>query len=422
MAINIKKQSGFALIFVMVFIAMIMGIVGDVVYQTQITAKNTMIQEDQVLAANAARTGIDFAKFLLIFNKLASSYQNSPLPLPKNLYNILNGQPIGAESFKDIEGLTGIDLSGALSPELFAALKAMKGYFVLNITSENTKFNLNLLQSTYSNLASKSLLRIFSSPDTEKFLALYDYTPAQIVDNLTDYIKVSVTDSALDARSLLDYSKLGLKYLPKHGALESLEELRRIPGFEVDDIYNMFSPYFTIWPINGQQNALNINSAPTELIASIMTPQSQEPQGQNWDKFDDNRIKNTFAQNNIGSWLQSNLQGFSEDKEADEIRKNIFGVSDFIFKIECRGVVNNIEKNYVVVVQQSQTNNKTNTTQTANNQNKPNTQNDPSTQNSPNTQNDPNSQNNPNQTTNSQTLNSNNLSKPFTVLYSKWID
>jgi type II secretory pathway component PulK len=348
------KQQGFALIFVLVFIAMIMGIVGDIVYQTQLTAKNTIVQEDQVFAKTAARTGIEFAKLLLTLNKLAANYQNNPLlPIPKNLYSVLNGQPIGAESFQQIEGLTGINFSELISPELLNGLKAMKGYFVLNITSENAKFNLNLLQSTYSNTAQKALLRIFSSPDSGKFLELYNYTPQQLADNLTDYIKISVTDGALDLRVMSDFNRLGLKYLPKHAALESLEELRRIPGFEIDDIYNMFAPYFTIWPISGPQNSLNINAAPTELIATLITPQSEEGQSQGWDKFDDYRLKNTFAANNIGSWFQSNLQSFASDKDADEIRKNIFGTTDSIFKIECRGVVGDLEKKIIFIVQQT---------------------------------------------------------------------
>ena len=349
-----KKQKGFALIFVMVFVAMIMSIVSDVVYQTQITAKNSMIQQDQLYAKIAARTGLEFAKFLLVLNKLAVPYQNNPMfPLPKNLFGLLNGQPIGADSFDQIAQLTGVDFSKILDPELLKALKAMKGNFVLKITSENTKLNLNLLQSTYSNMTSKAILRMLSAPDMEKFLALYDYTPQQLADNLTAYIKISVTDGALEGRSESDYNRLGLKYKPKHAAIESLEELRRIPGFEVDDIYNVLSPYFTIWPINGPQNSLNINSAPTELIASLISPLGQEPDDKDWDKFDDYRVRNTFAQNNIGSWFTENLNSYKDDKDADDIRKNIFGITDTIFKIQCRGVYNGVEKTAVIVIQQN---------------------------------------------------------------------
>ncbi|MES2614215.1 MAG: hypothetical protein V4591_02250 [Bdellovibrionota bacterium] len=350
MKINSQKQKGFALIFVMVFIAMIMAIVGDIVYQTQITAKNSIVQEDQLLATMAARTGVEFAKFLLILNNLSSSYQGATLPIPKNMYSILNGQPIGAESFSQIESLTGINLSEALAPEILEGLRAMKGYFVLNISSENTKFNLNLLQSTYAGAASNALLRIFSSPESEKFLSLYNYTPAQLVDNLSAYIKISASDTSLNSRVEPDYNHLNLKYKPKHGALETVEELRRIPGFEVDDIYNMYLPYFTIWPISGQQNSLNINTASTELIASLMVPRSQEVQEQEWDSFDDYRLKNTFAQNSIGTWFQKNIQSYAEDKDADEIRTKILGVTDSIYRIECRGVVNNFEKKLVLVL------------------------------------------------------------------------
>ena len=353
MAIKKSRQKGFAIIFVMVFIALIMSIVADVVYETQITAKNSLVQQDQMFAKLAVKTGLEFGKFIIILNKLTLNYQNNPLiPIPKNIYKVLNGQPIGAESFEKLKGLTGIDFSTVLSPEIQNGLKAMKGYFVLKVSSENTKFNLNLLnQSTYSVEAKNALMRIFSHPDTTKFLAIYGYTPAQIVNGLLNYIKISVTDSSVNSIAMEQYNKLGLTYLPKHAALESLEELRRIPGFEVDDIYNMFSPYFTVWPINVQAGSLNINSAPPELISAIMTPQTQDPNQQSWDKFEDYRQQNSFAVNTMKEFFTKNLPDYASDNETELIRKNIFGITDTVYKIECRGVYNNVEKNFLVVLQ-----------------------------------------------------------------------
>ena len=356
MAIKKSRQKGFAIIFVMVFIALIMSIVSDVVYQTQITAKNSLVQQDQIFAKLAVKTGLEFGKFIIILNKLTLNYQNNPLiPIPKNIYKVLNGQPIGAESFDKIKGLTGIDFSTVLSPEIKTGLKAMKGYFVLKVTSENTKFNLNLLnQSTYSMEARNALMRIFSHPDTTKFLAIYGYTPVQIVNGLLNYIKISVTDSSVNAIAMEQYNKLGLTYLPKHAALESLEELRRIPGFEVDDIYNMFSPYFTVWPINVQAGSLNINTASPELVSAIMTPQTQDPNEQGWDKFEDYRQQNSFAINTMKEFFTKNLPDYASDSETELIRKNIFGITDTVYKIECRGVYNNVEKNFLMVLQLNQ--------------------------------------------------------------------
>lgn len=348
-----KREQGFALIFVLVFVAMIVGIVGDIVYQTQVAARSTIEQESEIEAEVTAHTGVQFAKLLLTLNTIAADYKDNPVfPLPRNLYEVLNGQPIGANGFAEVQKLTNLPLDKAIDPHILEGLKAVKGYFVIKITSESMKFNLNLLQSTYSAVAQKALLRIFSTSDAKKFLELYNYTPQQLVDNLTSYVRISASDEGI-LQTQVAYENIGAKYAPKQAALESLEELRRVPGFHIDDIYNMFIPYFTIWPLPAPKNGLNINSAPAELVSALLTPAGEEMVTQDWDKFDDFRQKNTFAKNNIGSWFQSNLSNFTGNTDSDDIRKNIFGSADTVFRVESRGVVNGVEKTLILILQAS---------------------------------------------------------------------
>ncbi len=354
-----EKSSGFALIFVIVFTAVIISIISELIFQSQGIAKKAMTTENQLYAKLAARTGLDFSLMMLSLNKIAKNYQNNPnlpIKIPQNFYGVLNGQPIGTSSFDDINKLSGIDLSSNISPSILNSIKNMKGYFVINISSENSKFNLNLLQSSYSQIASKALLRLFSTKDAQDFLALYNYSPQQLVDNLVAYIKISNPGSSTDSSVLADYKKLNLNYGPKHAALESLEELRRIPGFHIDEIYKMFSPYFTIWPISGPQNTFNINTAPIELISTFVTPDRTDIDDKAWDKFEDYRIDNRFEQNNVGSWFKKNLPSFAQDKQADDFRNNIIGVDDTVFRIECRGVYDNVEKKVIMVVNLAQNN------------------------------------------------------------------
>lgn len=350
---NRIKQKGFALIFVLVFVAMIMGIVGDIVYQTQVGARSSIEERNKLDAQTAALTGVEFAKLLLSLSILAEKYQNNPLiPLPKNMYSMLNGQPIGASGLESLEELSGAKLSKAISKEILSALKVMPGYFVLNINSENAKFNLNLLQSNFSNEAQKALKRIFSTPDSKKFLATLELTPQQLVDNLTSYIKISNTNAYLRNVTQVDYNNINAKYKPKNAALESLEELRRIPGFHLDDIYNVFSPYFTIWPIIGGSGTLNINSAPIELIATLLTPENMDPNSLDWDNFEMFRLKNDFNKSTINDWLTKNLSDYKENTDSLNITKNFIGTKDTIFKVESRGVVNGVEQTLVIVLQQ----------------------------------------------------------------------
>ncbi len=415
----IKKQKGFALIFILVFIAMILGVIADIVFQTQVSVKSTIEQRNELDAQTTALTGVEFAKFLLGLNALAAKYQDNPvLPIPKDMYNLLNGQPLGTNSFDSVEKLSGVNLSNAIAPEIREALKVVKGYFVLNISSENAKLNVNSLQGRNYSETQKALLRIFSSQDSEKFLETLGYTPQQLAENMGVYIKLSVTDGYLQSATQNAYSTIAPKYQPKHAALESLEELRRIPGFHLDDIYNMYSPYFTIWPLAGDINNLNINSAPTELIASMLNPERVDINDVDWDKFDNYRASSSFKKSGIKEWFQTNISGFKGNKDSESIADKLFGTSDNIFKVESRGVVNDIERTLVVVFQQAaaQSNNPSGGDNSQNKANDPNKA-DPNKA-DPNkadpNKTDPNKPNPQNQNT---PINSN---PSFQIIYSYW--
>lgn len=346
-----KTQNGFALIFVLVFIAMIMGVVGDIVYQTQVGARGAIEERNALDAQASAFTGIEFAKIMLSISQLAEKYEGNPLiPLPKNMYSLLNGQPIGSEGLAQLEALAGGNFTKAISPKLLDALKVIPGYFVLNITSENSKLNLNLLQSTFSADTQKALLRIFAQPDAAKVIEAMGYTPQELVDNLTTYIKKSNTNAYQQTAAQNAFSQMGAKYKPKSGALESLEELRRIPGFQLDDIYNIFSPYFTIWPITPKKGMLNINSAPIELIAALLTPAGQQINEQDIDRYELKKEKDKIREN-PKEWLTKNISNYKDNPETDKIADLLFGSTDTIFRVESRGVVNGVEKTLVVVFQ-----------------------------------------------------------------------
>ena len=59
-----------------------------------------------------------------------------------------------------------------------------------------------------------------------------------------------------------------------------------MPGFHIDDIYNMFSPYFYNLANCWKKGMLNINTAPIELVAALLTPPGLEINEQDWDRFE----------------------------------------------------------------------------------------------------------------------------------------
>jgi type II secretory pathway component PulK len=353
-----SRKRGFALIFILVQVAVIMSVVSEVLYQTQMGAHITLGQQDLMNAEFCAETGMGFARLLL---ELKSSLEDLPpeqAAMAQALgdpLTLLNGIPIGSPdaltNLVESEEAMKTFLGGEklLSSSMAKVFKSIPGVFVITSGTENRKININLLQSTYSRDTKEALLRLFSTPLERDFLEAKGYTPEQLVANMVSYIKISTTDG--DDVSTSAYESIGAKYPPKHAALESLEELRRIPGFHDDDIYNMFVDYFTIWPISGEENGLNFNEAPTELLAGLLTKVGNTPKEQMWDDFENKRNKSEKfkEQRDITDWLQKQQQ-LTESENATEPKLNkILGTKSKIYKLEVRGISRKVERTLTIV-------------------------------------------------------------------------
>lgn len=328
MAINKhKKSKGFAIIFVLAFIAMIITITGDILYQTQVVAKHTMSAQNEIEAQGTALTGLTIGKTFIKFHLLTQSEaaKKFPFELPKTLYSALNDIPIGKNLLsgnKDIEKI--------IDENLLTALKKVSGHFILNVGSENCKLNINLLQpGPYSISTNQALRNLFSTPDAVELLALYHINGNDLVQNMLEYFRLN------------------------NRPLVSVEELRKIDGFQYDDIYNTYSPYFTVWPSLSETKTptLNINCAPIELLAGILRPNPQEAINPVlWQKFNDYREKNQFKNAAaITQWFNNNAKTWMTD-DVKNMLSRYFVYNDTIYRIESTGVVNFMPKTLVVII------------------------------------------------------------------------
>lgn len=353
-----NKKNGFAIIFVLAFIALILTVIGDILYQTQIVAKNTMQGQNQIDAESTSLTGIGFGKLLINFNivlqnlkKQMPKLSNSLIGLPSEFYTILNGMPVGANTIE----MTVKDL---IEPEILDALKPVKGEFTLNVRSENSKFNLNLLNDIrFLDAAETALTNLFSTPYAKKILDLYGFNnPSDSVSNLIAYING-------DERGLrLNYVNPGGMTFPppKHGPLTTVDELRRIPGFNYDDIYNMYAPYFTVWPTYPQLSKsnefkFNINNMPIELLASLLTPPNQDLSilEKNWHDFDKFRKDSPFSQiADVKNKIHSELKQ-QASQALNKILDNIVDFEDKVYSIESVGIYNKTTKKLFVVIERA---------------------------------------------------------------------
>ena len=366
-----KNERGLALIFVLSLITVILMIVGELLFEGQITVRNSVGERDRQRAEMAALTGAQFAKLLITLQtQIADLTDDNNKSLPpqvkaaakgmadgmkaqlggKSLFQMLDGFPIGAEGLDSIKDLSKVNISAMLDESLLNALKAVPGYFVIKSTNESGKLNVNLLEGSERVRTMQALTRLFSTPREAKFLEEKGYPPARLAANIKDYIDRDNSDEIDKGDEESQYTKLNFSHRPKNGRLESLEELRRIPGFHDDEIYNLFSPYLTVWPLDAHEKSLDINEASVELLAALLTKEGNEPNEQEFDKLEDFRSENkTFSK------VQELSDFFTtQDKDTKEIISRLVGLRSSVYRVEVRGVSNGTERSLVMVFEHTQ--------------------------------------------------------------------
>lgn len=368
MAVNQKSgENGLALIFVLSLVGVILAVLGEILFQSQITVRTSVGERDRLKAEMSALTGAQFAKMLISLESQINTLGGEDSGLPKEvqaaasgasemiksqlggkqLSQILDGFPIGAQGFEEIADLAKLNINAMLDEKLLAALKAVPGYFVLKTTNESAKFNLNLLEGAEKKMSFLALKRIFSQEREAKFLQEKGYSPERLAANVLDYVDRDNTDEIDRGDEEVQYTQAKFNHRAKNGKLESLEELRRVPGFHDDEIYSVFTPYFTVWPMDAKEKSLDINAAPVELLAALVTPPNQETNQAAFDKIEDDRAENMFVKDARN--INDAFPGI--DEETKNMLSRIGGIKSSVYRVEVRGVSNGIERVYTMVIE-----------------------------------------------------------------------
>ncbi|NBX16512.1 MAG: hypothetical protein EBR09_04015 [Proteobacteria bacterium] len=369
---NRKNERGMALIFVLSLVGVIIAVMGEVFFQAQITVRSSIGEQDRMKAEGAALTGAQFALFLIALETQVNDIgDNKDIPEPfasqlsavpalvksqlggKSLSELLNGFPIGAQGLDEIKDLSKINISASMDEGLLNALKAVQGYFVINVANESSKMNLNLFSYQPAlDVAFEALLRVFSTPRESMWLEQKGYPPKRLAANIRDYIdrdKIDSGDSGDEASQYGD-GPGRVPGRPKNAALESLEELRKIPGFHDDEIFNVFSPYFTIWPLAPKDSKLlDSNFAKIELLSALVTPPGREIEDTIVDRLEDKRAEG-FS---ISKPQDLDDLISSSDRMTKEIRSRFLGWKTNLYRINVRGVSGKVERTYQLIVEKS---------------------------------------------------------------------
>lgn len=357
-----RRDEGLALIMVMSLIVVVLSVMGEIIFQSEVTSRAAVGERDKVRAEISALTGAQFATMLVLLDsaigalppeiKTMVSAQLGDMRIGK----LLDGIPLGAESF-DPESPIGAqtkDLFSAFDEGLVNALKSIPGYFVLTTTDESGKLNVNLLaQPQYKDTMKEQLTRLFSGERETKFLEEKNLSPQRLVANLVDYVDKNTTDEIQGGDESAEYTSSKFEHGPKNGPFESLEELRRVPGFSDDEVYGIFTPYLTVWPMAPEEKSLNINIAPIEMLAAL-SASGRELNDETFDKIEDDRFENKTVTDtrSVNEFIDTHLGATTSAGI-----KRLATIESNVFKIEVRGVSNGVERVYVMVLDRSKNKN-----------------------------------------------------------------
>jgi hypothetical protein len=198
----------------------------------------------------------------------------------------------------------------------------------------------------------EALLRIFSTGRESRWLEQKGFPPKRLAANVKDFIDRDKVDSADSGDELSQYGDGPGRVpgRPKNAALESLEELRKIPGFNDDEIYNVFVPYFTIWPLAPKDSKLmDVNIAKVELLSALVTPPGRETEDTIVDKIEDKRAEGLV----ISKPQDLDDLIISQDRMTKEIRSRVLGWKTNLYRVNVRGVSGKVERTYQMIVEKN---------------------------------------------------------------------
>lgn len=397
-----KKARGVAILTVMVAIALMMAVVTEVSTRELVRYKLAVNERDALQAEALAQSGANFAQLILTVQEPLQTYlanfANMGIQLPA--YTVWEMMPIDSDLLKGITDGSffpdfGLDKNKAEKAEepadkkkalvsenkakdvpLFGEYKvpeggygAFAGRFSTEIEDEQKKIpigNWPKFTPPKRKQIADQIFRILSKKEHE---ILFDGStgnnknigPSQLIGYIYDY--VSEEERAIDVtapKESFGRDTIGDKrtpyvdtpdILPKRAPMDSLGELRLIPGV-TDAIYQVLSKAVSIY---SDTETVNVLSASDEVLGSVFYVCTKEKETSKFQQFgfetelltEWNRRKNEgelkISAEGIISFLEEN--GIEVDKE--ECNKSI-GTQSKTFTIKSTATVGTVTKTLVV--------------------------------------------------------------------------
>jgi type II secretory pathway component PulK len=359
-----SKEKGFALILVLSLTTAIMTIVAELLFQTEIISRSNLSIENKQRAETTALNGLELAQYLLkmqIFLDSALEQLAGNVPMEgmldsflggQKLYQLLNHIPIGSEAIENLGAMPGVDILRVLDPTLLEFFQTVDGYFIIDAKDISGKFNVNhaTIPSKRASVV-QALTRIFSLPNESSFLMNLSLSAREMAENIADYVDtdnvVGAATSGGPDESTIYRNFEGRK--TRNAPLQSIEELRRIPPFEQDEVFDVFSPYLTVfpYPVSPTTNdtpLMNINEMDIVTLTALSTPEGKTSFEEELDKIEEEPPKFKEARD-----LASTFQKIREDEGTRTIHSELIGFESHTYEVKITSYVGNITRSLLAI-------------------------------------------------------------------------
>jgi hypothetical protein len=260
------QRRGVALIMVMVITTVLAAIAADLENETQVNIRAAANARDELQAHFHARSALELELFVLRFQSMIKGVIGNFIPVP--LFE-LSGVLVSSDTMKGLltDGPHHEDEAKKGSYALNQPFGDFEGSFWIDeVVDENRKINLN---SEGFGVGCQNFMHLLMAAvfDDPKYDVLFENmgdsrdpirNRLEVIANITDWVDGNDT---VDPVCMITQDTSGsgpsedtryghlpyhANYKPKNGMLDSLAELRLVPGVN-DAFMRLFARYFTVW-------------------------------------------------------------------------------------------------------------------------------------------------------------------------------
>lgn len=238
------SEKGIVLVIVIIVLAILMILVSDLIYFTQIDTEISANTRDEIKARYIAKSGIHIAAGTLKARALEDLAQIS--------------SPLTGQS-KNSDGAWAINVP---------YFPVGEGSASVNVVDERSKINLNALVSTSSNRVDYQVLTELR--ELFRFLEIDSSKSDRFVSSLVNWLDAPLEGAPNDQDSggaTGDYyASLETPYRIKDGPIDTLEEILMIDGMD-DEFFNKIKNYVTVYP---DDKKINLSTAPRVVLMAAI--------------------------------------------------------------------------------------------------------------------------------------------------------